>query len=28
VNDFRGAEQLGVTALSPRDFLNLIRGKP
>jgi hypothetical protein len=27
VNDFRGSEQLGVTALSPRQFLNLIRGK-
>jgi len=26
--DFRGSEQLGVTSLSPRDFLNLIRKKP
>jgi predicted nucleic acid-binding protein len=25
VKDFHGSEQLGVTALSPRDFLNLIR---
>jgi predicted nucleic acid-binding protein len=25
VNDFRGSEQLGVTALPPREFLNLIR---
>ena len=25
VNDFHGSDQLGVTALSPRDFLNLIR---
>jgi hypothetical protein len=24
VKDFRGLEQLGVTALSPRDFLKLI----
>jgi len=23
--DFRGSEQLGVTALAPRDFLQLIR---
>jgi putative PIN family toxin of toxin-antitoxin system len=28
VRDFRGSEQLGVTALAPRDFLNLIRKKP
>jgi predicted nucleic acid-binding protein len=28
VGDFRGAEQLGVTAISPRDFLNLIRSRP
>jgi len=28
VKDFHGSEQLGVTALSPRDFLNLIRKKP
>ena len=27
VTDFHGAEQLGVTALSPREFLNLIRDK-
>jgi hypothetical protein len=27
VTDFHGAEQLGVTALSPREFLNLIRNK-
>jgi predicted nucleic acid-binding protein len=25
---FRGSEQLGVSALSPREFLNLIRRKP
>lgn len=25
VKDFRGAEQLGVTALTPREFLALIR---
>jgi putative PIN family toxin of toxin-antitoxin system len=25
VNDFQGSEQLGVIALAPRDFLNLIR---
>jgi putative PIN family toxin of toxin-antitoxin system len=25
VRDYRGSEQLGVTAVSPRDFLNLIR---
>ena len=25
VKDFHGAEQLGVTAITPRDFLNLIR---
>jgi predicted nucleic acid-binding protein len=28
VRDFHGSEQLGVAALSPRDFLNLIRKKP
>ena len=28
VKDFHGAEELGVTALSPRDFLNLLRTKP
>jgi hypothetical protein len=28
VRDFHGSEQLGVTALSPRDFLTLIRRKP
>jgi hypothetical protein len=27
VKDFSGSEQLGVTALSPREFLNLIRQK-
>jgi putative PIN family toxin of toxin-antitoxin system len=27
VKDFQGCEQLGVTALSPREFLNLIRRK-
>jgi putative PIN family toxin of toxin-antitoxin system len=27
VKDFHGSEQLGVTALSPRDFLHLIRTK-
>jgi putative PIN family toxin of toxin-antitoxin system len=27
VTDFYGAEQLGVTALSPGEFLNLIRNK-
>ena len=27
VKDFYGAEQLGVTAISPREFLNLIRQK-
>jgi hypothetical protein len=27
VRDFRGAERLGVTAISPRDFLNLIRSR-
>ena len=26
--DFRGSEQLGVSALSPREVLNLIRKKP
>jgi predicted nucleic acid-binding protein len=28
VKDFHGSEQLGVTALSPREFLKLIRKKP
>lgn len=28
VNDYRGSEQLGVTAITPRDFLNLIGKKP
>ena len=28
VRDFRGAEQLGVTPISPGDFLNLIRPRP
>jgi hypothetical protein len=28
VRDFHGSEQLGVTALSPREFLNLLRKKP
>jgi predicted nucleic acid-binding protein len=28
VKDFEGSEQLGVTALSPREFLNRIREKP
>src|SRR5438874_12564926 len=28
VKDFHGSEQLGVTALSPREFLGLIRGQP
>ena len=27
VKDFRGSEQLGVTGLSPRDFLNVIRSR-
>jgi len=27
VKDFHGSEQLGVTALAPRDFLNLIRAR-
>lgn len=27
VKDFHGAGQLGVTAITPRDFLNLIREK-
>lgn len=27
VGDFRGSEQLGIAALSPRDFLKLIRSK-
>lgn len=28
VNDFHGSEQLGVTAIPPRDFLSLIRKLP
>lgn len=28
VKDFHASEQLGITALSPRDYLRLIRGKP
>ncbi len=28
VRDFRGSEQLGVTAISPSEFLYLIRKKP
>ncbi len=28
VKDFHGSEQLGVAAISPRDFLNLKRKKP
>jgi putative PIN family toxin of toxin-antitoxin system len=28
VNDFHGSEQFGVTALAPREFLNLLRKKP
>ena len=28
VKDFHGSEQLGVTALSPREFLNLLRNSP
>ena len=28
VKDFHGSEQLGVTALPPREFLNLIRKRP
>lgn len=28
VQDFRGSEQFGVTALSPRDFLKMLQGKP
>ena len=27
VKDFHGCEQLGMTAVTPRDFLNLIRGR-
>jgi hypothetical protein len=27
VSDFHGSEQLGVTAVTPRDFLKLIRKK-
>ena len=28
VKDFRGSEQVGVTALSPREFLKLIGRQP
>ena len=28
VDDFRGSERLGVTAISPRDFLKRIRSQP
>lgn len=28
VRDFRGSERLGVTAITPQDFLHLIRPKP
>src|SRR5262249_62191053 len=28
VKDFRGSERLGVTSLTPRDLLNLIRKQP
>ena len=28
VNDFCGSEQLGIKAIPPRDFLNLIRKQP
>lgn len=28
VKDFRGCEQLGVTALTPREFLTLLRKNP
>jgi putative PIN family toxin of toxin-antitoxin system len=28
VNDFRGSEQLGITVISPREFLNVIRKQP
>jgi hypothetical protein len=28
VNDFCGSMQLGITAISPRNFLNLIRTQP
>jgi putative PIN family toxin of toxin-antitoxin system len=28
VNDFHGSARLGVAALSPREFLNLIRNRP
>ena len=28
VGDFRGSEQLGVTAVAPRDFLHQIRSQP
>jgi putative PIN family toxin of toxin-antitoxin system len=28
VGDFRSSERLGVTAMTPRDFLHLIRPKP
>ena len=27
VKDFHGSEQLGITAITPREFLNLIRSK-
>lgn len=27
VKDFHGSEELGVTAINPRDFLNLIRSR-
>jgi hypothetical protein len=27
VKDFRGSEQLGIAAVTPGDFLNLIRSK-
>ena len=27
VKDFHGSEQLGITAITPRDFLKLIRNK-
>jgi predicted nucleic acid-binding protein len=26
--DFRGSDQLGITVLSPREFLNLIKHRP
>src|SRR5262249_27541549 len=28
VSDFRGSEQFGVTAITPRDFLTVLRTKP